>query len=114
MLHPTMPAAARTTASETTFTPGPWEARGLNLFPKGDTALTVAVATRHRAESDANARLIAAVPLLFAACDAAKDLLIDKLHEPERTVFWRLVDALNAAVSKYAASAALSRVESGL
>jgi len=44
-----------------------------------------------------NARLIAAAPELFEACEAAKKHLKYDLVEPGRTVFWKLVDALKKA-----------------
>lgn len=42
----------------------------------------------------ANAHLIAAAPDLLEAARAAKNLLIKKLEEPERTVFWKLAEAI--------------------
>jgi len=44
-----------------------------------------------------NAKLIAAAPMLLKACIEARELLIDELCEPERTVFWNLVNAIKKA-----------------
>jgi len=52
-------------------TPPPWVAVGRTVFPGADRALSVAIATQHRDEATANARLVAAAPELYAALVAA-------------------------------------------
>ncbi len=50
---------------------------------------------------EANARLIAAAPELLEACKRAKKLLEPELiKEPDRTIFWELVDAIAIAESQ--------------
>ena len=52
-------------------------------------------------EVKANARLIAAAPQLLAVCKRAKELLVPEVtKEPDRTIFWELVAAIEKAEGK--------------
>jgi len=51
----------------------------------------------HEDVAEANAKLIAASPDLLEACKGAKKYLQEDLVEPGRTVFWKLVSAINKA-----------------
>ncbi len=49
-------------------------------------------------EAQFNARLIAAAPTLLEACKRAKKLLEPEVtKEPDRTIFWELVEAITKA-----------------
>lgn len=85
------------------FTPGPYrieayEENGSQIyFVKAgikDVALTSGPCGL------ANARLIAAAPEMFEALKAAKEFLVSDLEEPGRTVFWKVVSALDKAEGK--------------
>lgn len=53
------------------------------------------------AERNRIARLIAAAPALLEACKKAKKLLEPELvKEPDRTIFWELVDAIKKATGR--------------
>ena len=96
------------------FTPGPWKVTNTNglgnvRIQPANSPHTVAVVVGFETmglpsphnvnptEAKANARLIAAAPALFEACQDAKKYLEPDLVEPGRTVFWRLVAAIKNA-----------------
>lgn len=72
--------------SETRFTPGPWEARGLSIWQPGKTALSIASVTQHQPAAKANAHLISAAPDLY---DSLAQLLDDPDNETENRAFAR-------------------------
>lgn len=107
------------------FTPGPWNAKTKAemspslvrlLRPNGYSAYiskgdgdgggwlglaTVIVKTEdgESAEGLANARLIAAAPELYAACEAARNM-ISPVEDPSDEVGHRVLGLLNAALAK--------------
>lgn len=91
-------------------TPGPWHAEfgecaGYDCMTSGwdiragtDHVVTVDEADNSPQATKANAYLIAAAPELLAACKRAKKLLEPELtKEPDRTIFWELVEAIRKA-----------------
>jgi len=83
-------------------TPGPWKvSRGAQNHPysiEGPTKTVAFIKMQTEMETtDGNARLIASVPDLLQACEAAKKYLEPDLVEPGRTVFWNLVAAIKKA-----------------
>lgn len=79
------------------FTPGPW-----TLFPSNPLCIeapsgNVGLVNLARG-SEADARLMSAAPDLLAAAKRAKAVLEPELEkEPDRTVFWELVEAIRKA-----------------
>lgn len=90
--------------SETKFTPGPWRINGRVVFSREtyddelDAIYICSMARSSLDEDKANGHLVAAAPELYAAADAARELLINEVvKEPDRTIFWQLVAALRKA-----------------
>ena len=99
--------------SETKHTPGPWSYGPSTLYDRGfyinhsrdtnDIATTVNSRVRHVAETEANARLIAAAPELLAACASARGALHRAAEDRyDVTPQWLLdaVDELVKAIAK--------------
>ena len=101
------------------FTPGPWRTDGSGIvadWPDCEGVQLAGMFATHWTGSNAqekeferringqtphNARLIAAAPELLEACKLAKKLLEPEVtKEPDRTIFWKLVNAITKAEGK--------------
>ena len=101
---------------ETKHTPGPWfyvdfagcfciqdgpDYDANNLLDYSDTLEVMSKGKKinpiTEENAKANAKIMIFAPDLLKVCIEAKQLLVNKLQEPERTVFWHLVDVINKA-----------------
>lgn len=88
------------------FTPGPWVWHKRLLISRQEyrpgyvAEVLVCECVHDQMPDEAAAALIAAAPEMFEALRAAKEFLVSDLEEPGRTVFWKVVSALDKAEGK--------------
>lgn len=84
--HPVPAGATATSPPPGPITPGPWVVLHKNgIFPEGNTSLAIGTAERHREGWEANARLMAAAPAMYAALDMVRILLTHPPYDMDRT-----------------------------
>ena len=88
----------------TKHTPGPWQAKGQNIYPEGPTELSRLLATvflptlgGNVDERNANARLIAAAPDMLAALKFAKPFMALVDLDSSQDVVGPILDAIAKA-----------------